>query len=82
MSDEFVNTQIDTDNENLEKFQDDVLSEEEDVENKKLENKIRGKDIIHLKSNFIRRGLIPLEKLFDRNDVANDPKVHPGENVV
>ena len=34
MSVEFVNTQIDTNNGNLEKFQDDVHPEEEDVENK------------------------------------------------
>ena len=41
-----------------------------------------GKDIIQLKRNFIPRSLIPLEKLFDQNDVANDPKVQPAENVV
>ena len=43
---------------------------------------IGGKDIIQLKSNFIPRGLIPLEKLFDQNDVANDPKVQHAEIVV
>ena len=36
MSDEFVNTQIDTENENLKNFQDDVQSEKEDVEKKKI----------------------------------------------
>ena len=41
-----------------------------------------GKDIIQLKSNFIPRGLIPLEKIFDQNNVAKDPKFHPTENVV
>ena len=41
-----------------------------------------GKDIIQLKNNFIPRGLIPLEKNFDQNDVANKPKVKPVENVV
>ena len=40
-----------------------------------------GKDIIQLKSNFIPIGLIPLEKLFDHNDVAKDPKVKPIDNV-
>ena len=35
-----------------------------------------------MKSNFILRGLIPLEKIFDQNDVAKDPKVKPTENVV
>ena len=82
MSYEFVNTHIDTENENLQKFQDDVQNEEEKDENKKMKNMIGGKDIIQLKSNFIPRGLIPLEKLFDQNYVAKDPKFHPAENVV
>ena len=43
MSVEFVNTQIDTNNGNLEKFQDDVQTEEEKVENKKLKNMIGGR---------------------------------------
>ena len=43
MSVDFVNTQIDTDNENLENFQDDVQTEEEKFENKKLKNMIGGK---------------------------------------
>ena len=41
---------------------------------------IGGKDIIQLNSNFIPKGLIPLEKLFDRNDVAKNPKVQPQED--
>ena len=36
-----------------------------------------GRDIVQLKSNHIPRGLIPLESLFDQNDVARDPKVEP-----
>ena len=40
------------------------------------------KDIIQLKSNYIPKGLIPLEKLFDQNDVSKDPKVHPVENDI
>ena len=43
MSDEFFNTQIDTENDNLENFQDDEQAEEENVENKKLKNMIGGK---------------------------------------
>ena len=38
---------------------------------------IGGKDIIRIKSNFIPKGIIPLEKLFDQNDVAKKPKVQP-----
>ena len=41
-----------------------------------------GKDIIHLKNNFIPRGLIPLERLFDQNDVAKNPKVKPVGDAV
>lgn len=36
-----------------------------------------GKDILHLRSNAIPRGIVLLEKLFDPNDVANDPKLVP-----
>jgi len=32
-------------------------------------------DIFHLKSNVLPRGLVPLEDLFDFNDVANKPKI-------
>ena len=49
---------------------------------KKLKNMIGGKDIIQLKSNHIPKGLIPLEKLFDKNDVAKYPKVYPNENDI
>ena len=57
-------------------------SNEEDVENKKLKNIIGGRDIIQLKSNYIPKCLIPLEKLFDQNDVSKDPKVQPVENDI
>ena len=41
-----------------------------------------GKDIIQLKRNYIPKGLIPLEKLFDQNDVAKYPKLQPtGNNI-
>ena len=43
---------------------------------------IGGKDIIQLKSKYIPRGIIPLEKLFNQNDVANDPKVQSNENNI
>ena len=41
-----------------------------------------GKDIVQLKSNHIPRGLLPLESLFDQNDVARDLKVELAENIV
>jgi hypothetical protein len=32
-------------------------------------------DVLHLKSNVLPRGLVPLEDLFDFNDVAKKPKI-------
>ena len=43
---------------------------------------IGGKDIIQLKSTYIPKSLITLEKLFDQNDVAKDLKVQPIENDI
>ena len=82
LSSEFVNTQIDGENDNYENFQDDEGSEEEVIENLKFKNSLGGKDIVQLKSNHIPRGLIPLENIFDQNDVAKDPKVKPIDNAI
>ena len=43
---------------------------------------IGGKNIIHLKSNFIPKGIIPLETLFDHNYVDKNPTVHPNEEDI
>jgi hypothetical protein len=32
-------------------------------------------DVLQLKSNVLPRGLVPLEDLFDSNDVAKKPKI-------
>ena len=45
-------------------------------------NILGGKEIIHLKNNFIPKGLVPLEELFDINDVAKNPKVSPNDSQV
>ena len=82
LSGEFVNTYIDTENDNGESFQDFEELEKEKDGTEKLKGTLGGKDIIQLKNNFIPRGLIPLEKLFDQNDVAKNPKVKPVENAV
>ena len=47
-----------------------------------MKGSLRGKGIVQLKSNHIPRGLIPLENIFDQNDVIRDHKVKPAENVV
>ena len=41
-----------------------------------------GRDIIQLKYNIIRNGLVPLEKLFDENDLAKTPKIIASEEDV
>jgi hypothetical protein len=45
-------------------------------------NHIAGREIIQLKNNTIPKGLVPLEKLFDDNDVAKNPRVTPNEAEV
>jgi hypothetical protein len=40
-----------------------------------FKNQIIGKDITQLKNNIIPKGLVPLEKIFDKNDVAKSPKM-------
>ena len=37
---------------------------------------------MQLKGNHIPRVMISLEKLFDQNDVAKDPKMKPTEDIV
>jgi hypothetical protein len=51
--------QIDQDNEHDDK-----------VEQPKLKNKIAAYEIVQLSTNRIPKGLVPLERLFDNNDVA------------
>lgn len=41
-----------------------------------------GRKILQLKRNFIPRGLVPLEKLFDQNDVPTRPTIQPKEEKV
>ena len=41
---------------------------------------LAGKYIIQLKSNSFPRGLVPLEDIFDSNDVAKSPKVAPRDD--
>ena len=39
------------------------------------EVQINEMDVLQLKNNFIPKGLIPLEGLFDQDDVARKPKL-------
>ena len=45
-------------------------------------NNIVDHEIIQLKSNCIPKGLVPLEKLFENNDVAKNPRVKPSHEDV
>jgi ribonuclease HI len=69
--DEFSALHIDHENENVEK-----------VKNSKLKNKIGRHDIIQLPNNQIQRGLVPLENLFDQNDVPLKPDKKEVDPVV
>jgi hypothetical protein len=40
-----------------------------------FQNQIAGRDIVQLKNNIIPKGLVLLEKLFDENGVARNPKI-------
>jgi hypothetical protein len=70
MSDKFANVNID----------DECCCEEDEItaahgNDDPFQNQIDGRDIVHLKNNIIPKGLVPLEKLFDENDVARNPKI-------
>jgi hypothetical protein len=45
-------------------------------------NHIVGREIIQLKNNTIPKGLVPLEKSFDENDMDKSPRVSPNESEV
>jgi ribonuclease HI len=70
--DEFSDMHIDQKNQNV-----------EESKKPKLKRKMGQHDIVQLPNNYIPRGLVPLEKLFDHNDVPykpdkkeKDPTVH------
>jgi hypothetical protein len=51
----------------------DQENEEDETENQQTShflNKVVGHNIVELKKNHIPRGLVPLERLFDNNDVS------------
>ena len=60
---EFSNTEIDAEEE----------GESEDTSERNWEEKMAGNKVLQLKGNIIPRGLVPLERLFDKNDVPLQP---------
>jgi hypothetical protein len=73
-SDEFSSTHIDEENLFVEEENAGLTPNSQDYQ-----NVIAGKEIIQLKNNCIPKGLVPLENIFDNNDVAKNPKVTPNE---
>jgi hypothetical protein len=57
----------------------DSDDEKESVNNIGLEEKKKEEDldILQLKDNILPRGLVPLEELFDFDDVSKIPKIEP-----
>ena len=80
--DKFANTNIDNESFHLKNFQDTEGGEEGIDVCGQYKNYLGGKDILQLKGNHIPRGMIPLEKLFDQNDVAKYPKMKPTEDSI
>lgn len=66
-------------------FENCTIDEEEVVDPNKedpLINNIVDHEIIQLKNNCIPKGLVPLEKLFENNNVAKNPGVKPSHEDV
>ena len=69
--DEFSKMQIDQENEAL-----------EENPRSQLRNKIGEDSIVQLASNHIPKGLVPLEKLFDQNDVPYKTAQKEGQSAI
>jgi hypothetical protein len=69
MENEFENMNID------EEYDDEEVDAAAFTKDGYFENQIAGRDIVQLKRNIIPKGLVPLEKLFDNNDVAEVQKL-------
>ena len=77
MSDEFANMNID----------DECCCDEDGnttacSNDDPFQNQIVGRDIVKLKNNIIPKGLVPLENLFDENDVARNLKITTNDKNV
>ena len=64
--------------ESVEEFADIQIDDEQEIVENQNSNPFQktmvGKKIIDLKTNFIPKGLVPLERLFDYNDVFLNPE--------
>ena len=66
------------------KFKETSIDVENDdgKDNGKDDVQINEMDVLQLKNNVIPKGLIPLEELFDQDDVARKPTLEPTEKGV
>jgi hypothetical protein len=78
MTDEFANLNIDDENCFEQEEEDPGMFQNEAY----FLNQIAGKDIVQLKNNVIPKGLVPLENIFDNNDVAKNPKITANEEEI
>jgi ribonuclease HI len=71
---ECTNIDLENDDENVNKsvFGNDSVNK---IDSEELGEDEVDSDVLHLKSNVLPRGLVPLEDLFDFNDVAKKPKI-------
>ena len=86
LTDEFTNAQIDQEedegDEQLNEFAENESAENDSAENKFAEHEIAGHKIIELKSNFIPKVLVPLERIFTKDDTASKLVVQSSEDNV
>ena len=76
MENEFENFNID------EEYHDEEVYAASFTKDGYFNNQNVGRDIFQLKINIIPKGQVPLEKLFDNNDVARSPKITVNEGDV
>ena len=48
--------------------------ESEDTSERDWDEKVAGNKVLQLKGNIIPRGLVPLERLFNKDDIPVQPK--------
>ena len=70
----------------IDEFSNSLIDEDEDEEDGQVdefaEDEIAGHKIIELKSNFIPKGLVPLERIFTKDDTPSKPVVQSSEENV
>jgi hypothetical protein len=73
---ECANIDVDSDDDSVNKLdlEDDSVNK---LDSEEINEKDEDSDILQLKNNILPRGLVPLEELFDFNDVAKKPKIEP-----